>query len=85
MVDLIRKQKVQALRDNLAFLVLGFLGKRKLSGVFLLLFPLEDAAAEVTGVLMSAFRGAESKVAEVFMNSFKFGASNPRAGLGPAG
>ena len=68
----------------MAFLVLGFLGKRKLSGVFLLLFPLEDAAAEVAGVLMSTFRGTESEVAEIFMNSFNFGASNPRAGLGPA-
>ena len=68
----------------MAFLVLGFLGKRKLSGVFLLLFPLEDAAAEVAGVLMSAFKGIESKVAGIFMNSFNFGASNPRAGLGPA-
>ena len=68
----------------MAFLVLGFLGKRKLSGVFLLLFPLEDAAAEVAGVLMSAFKGTESKVAGIFMNSFNFGASNPRAGLGPA-
>ena len=68
----------------MAFLVLGFLGKRKLSGVFLLLFPLEDAAAEVAGVLMSTFRGTESKVAGIFMNSFNFGASNPRAGLGPA-
>ena len=65
-------------------LVLGFLGKRKLSDVFLLLFPLEDAAAEVAGVFMSAFKGAESKVTGTFMNSFKFGASNPRAGLGPA-
>ena len=65
-------------------MVLGFLGKRKLSGVFLLLFPLEDAAAEVAGVFMSAFKGAESKVTGVFMNSFKFGASNPRVGLGPA-
>ena len=70
--------------DNLVFLVLGFLGKRKLSGVFLLLFPLEDAATEVAGVLMSAFKGTESKVAGIFMNSFNFGASNPRAGLGPA-
>ena len=68
----------------MAFLVLGFLGKRKLSGVFLLLFPLEDAAAEVAGVLMSAFKGTESKVAGIFMNSFNFGASNPRAGLEPA-
>ena len=68
----------------MAFLVLGFLGKRKLLGVFLLLFPLEDAAAEVAGVLMSAFKGTESKVAGIFMNSFNFGASNPRAGLGPA-
>ena len=68
----------------MAFLVLGFLGKRKLSGVFLLLFPLEDAAAEVAGVLMSTFRGTESEVAGIFMNSFNFGASNPRAGLGPA-
>jgi len=68
----------------LAFLVLGFLGKRKLSGVFLLFFPLEDAAAEVAGVFMSAFKGTESKVAGIFMNSFNFGASNPRAGLGPA-
>ena len=67
----------------MAFLVLGFLGKRIL-GVFLLLFPLEDAAAEAVGVLMSAFKGTESKVTGVFMNSFKFGASNPRAGLGPA-
>ena len=65
-------------------MVLGFLGERKLSGVFLLLFPLEDAAAEAAGVLMSAFKGTESKVIGVFMNSFKFGASNPRAGLGPA-
>ena len=68
----------------MAFLVLGFLGKRKLSGVFLLLFPLEDAAAKVAGVLMSTFRGTESEVAGIFMNSFNFGASNPRAGLGPA-
>ena len=51
----------------MAFLVLGFLGKRKLSGVFLLLFPLKDAAAEVAGVLMSAFKGTESKVAGIFM------------------
>ena len=68
----------------MAFLVLGFLGKRKLSGVFLLLFPLEDAAAEVAGVLMSTFRGTESEVVGIFMNSFNFGASNPRAGLGLA-
>ena len=66
-------------------MVLGFLGKRKLSGVFLLFFPLEDVAAEVAGVFMNAFKGAESKVTGVFMNSFKPGASNPRAGLGPAG
>ena len=66
-------------------MVLGFLGKRKLSGVFLLLFPFEDAAAEVVEVFMNAFKGAESKVTGVFMNSFKPGASNPRAGLGPAG
>ena len=66
-------------------MVLGFLGKGKLSGVFLLLFPLEDAAAEVVEVFMNAFKGAESKVTGVFMNSFKPGASNPRAGLGPAG
>ena len=68
----------------MVFLVLGFLGKRKLLGVSLLFFPFEDAAAEVAGVLMSAFKGIESKVAGIFMNSFNFGASNPRAGLGPA-
>jgi hypothetical protein len=65
-------------------LVLGFLGKGKLSNVFLLLSPLEDAAAEVAGILMSALKGTESKVAGIFMNSFNFGASNPRTGLGPA-
>jgi hypothetical protein len=52
-------------------LVLGFLGKGKLSDVFLLLSPLEDAADEVAGILMSAFKGTESKVAGIFMNSFE--------------